>query len=162
MSSSSDRFKFERNKENFVPPFWCCQDAQKWESNSSWKGDKETFNKFFRIGPLSYHFHRHNLHRIRPREDATEAFQISMFVQKPVDIKNGKAKETVLSWELEWADFYVPSESAHLEPDGLALFRDDQIHSCHHWGLMMVDFPSVIENKFGKTGMSMDVHCPHQ
>lgn len=150
--TSSDCFRLERNKENFVPPFYCCQDAHRWEANDSYKSDLVTFDKFQRVGDLSYHLHRHNLQRVRPCENSKEAYQLSMFVQKPVQVKHGEGKETILSWDREWTDFYVPSDSVQI---------GNEIHSCHGWGLAMVDYASMIDGRFGKTGLSMDVYCEH-
>lgn len=159
----NEHIRLERNRLNFLPPFYCCPDIYICQPvHPKVFAAKLSWGKFLKAkDDLSYHLHRHNLEDIvlaDQDKDIKTAFKFFMLIAHQ---KYDEYGEPDIEWETIWEDFYAPSNSIFMSSHrGIGRMRDDMVHSCKGWGLSKVDSIFIDKGGYRFTGENLDIYCP--
>lgn len=159
VSDTTEKVVYSRNKLNFMPPFYCCHEAKPCKSaNGEAHPAIPEADMFLRIHDISYHFHRHDMYRIRFYDPPEAAYEILMYNAKETKINDEVIQ---IDWEVVWSRFFWATDSCYMEPDGLTMFRDDKVHSCNLFGLGLKSESETYKAGFKRTGRVLDLNCKH-
>lgn len=153
----------ERDKKNFMPPFFCCEGALICPPiHEKVLKEWEVFRNFTRhTQGLSYHFHRHSIEDVTffgMNKDVNVAFKLFMHI--PHTREGTDEDDPEIDWETCWVDFFAPCKSIFMNSaNGVGRARDNKVHSCGGFGLAKVSEDYIDEGNFRFTGAMLDLYC---